>query len=1043
MALLLKSFFPSTSSYSKKGIDIFIGGKRNGLLIGGKFSTNKRAKVSQNVSQINLKETILSSQGKRIVPFNVGDKISGFVVKEVEEISEFQLTAIKLAHEATGGEYLHIDKDDTNNAFSVIFRTTPTDSTGLPHILEHTTLCGSRKFPCRDPFFKMLNRSLATFMNAMTAPDYTMYPFSTQNPKDFENLLSVYLDAVFEPMLNESDFHQEGWRLEHSNSEDPSSPIIIKGVVYNEMKGVFADNQNLFEYALLRNMLPSNTYGVCSGGDPQEIPSLSHQDLKNFHKNYYSPFNAKYYSYGNFPLEAHLEILSKQYLQKLDYQSQNKVSTCVPPEKRWHEPVRKHITCRTDPLAADKNKQSSIAISVLCCEITDVVECLLLKVLSDLLVSGPNSSFYKTLIEPNIGAGFSPVTGYESQTRDTFFTVGLQGVSANDFEKIIEIYNKTIDNVIEEGFDKKNLEGILHSIELNLKHQTSNFGLGLLFSVAPIWNHEGDVINYLKVESHIGEIKQKIAEDPQFLQKTVEKYFKNNKHKLILTMSPDPNYDVNEKQKEEKLIKEKVEGLNKEEKKKIFEDGLKLLKLQEKDDKSCLPSLKISDLKKDLETVPMIEKAIENVSFHVIPQPTNGITYFRGLMTLGDLPEEMRKFLPLFASIATKLGTKKRNYKEFDQIATLKTGGLNLGTHFKDDTKRIEHVEESITISSYCLNKNINSMFDLWLEIFQDMELMDLKRFETLVNAQAAALVNGVTDMGHHYSMLAASSLISGSSSLKERSSGLTYVNFIMSIAQSDLSQILPKMVEIRDQIMTRSRMRCAANVSEGTEDLVVKEASKFIKNIGGTAKESHAIENVALTSPSTRGVFHVLPIPVSYTGKTVVTVPYEHEDCSALGVMARLMTMKYLHTEIREKGGAYGGGVSLSASGLLNFYSYRDPNPANSHAIYDGAMSWLKKGEFSQEDVDEAKLGLFQSIDAPIPPGSKGMRWFLHGITEESLRRHRIRIMEVTKDRIIEVGQKYLGEANTNPVGRATIGPENKKILANSEQNWTTIKKE
>lgn len=1041
MALLLKYLFNLSRSTSKTFTSVK--SKRYKIIDNGKYFISNTTKTLQVVQEPLVKQSVKSKVLSKTSYFKVGDKLNGFEIKEIEEIPEFQLTAIKLIHEATGGEYLHIDKDDSNNAFSVIFRTTPTDSTGLPHILEHTTLCGSAKFPCRDPFFKMLNRSLATFMNAMTAPDYTMYPFSTQNPKDFENLMSVYLDAVFRPMLNESDFHQEGWRLEHTNPEDSNSPIIIKGVVFNEMKGVFADNQNIFEYALLRNILPSNTYGVCSGGDPLVIPTLTHQDLKAFHRNYYSPLNAKYYSYGNIPLEKHLKFLSDQYLQKSGLKAKDKVLSFVPPEQRWNQPVRKHISCRHDPMAADKNKQSSITISVLCCSITDIEECLLLKVLSELLVSGPNSSFYKTLIEPNIGAGFSPSTGYESQTRDTFFTVGLQGVSDSDFDKILEIYEDTIDSVLQTGFDQTNLEAILHSIELNLKHQTANFGLGLLFSVMPTWNHEGDIINYLKIESHIKKLREKINDNPKYLQDTVRKYFKDNPHKLILTMSPDYNYEAEEKKKEEELLNEKLKNLTENDKKKIFEDGLKLLQLQKKDDKSCLPSLKISDLKKDVEKIKIIEHRVDNVSVFMIPQPTNGVTYFRGLLTLRGLSEELKAFLPLFAIASTKMGTNIRDYKEFDQLSTLKTGGLSISTHFRDNTKELNKVEESLSFTSYCLNRNLNSMFDLWLEIFEEMKLTDVKRFETLLNAHAAALVNGVTDMGHHYAMVAASSLISGSSRIKERSSGLTYVNFVKSVVQSDLHEVLQKLVYIKEKVMTRTKMRCAINLLEETQEEVFEFASKFIKNTKGEVDKSDGMKDVTLTKSSSKGVFHVLPIPISYSGKSIVTVPYEHEDCCTIGVMARLMTMKYLHPEIREKGGAYGGGASLSGSGLLNFYSYRDPNPLNSLEVYDNAVSWLKRGDFTQEDVDEAKLGLFQSIDAPVPPGNKGMRWFLHGVTEEILQRHRLRVMKVTKDKVIEIGEKYLGESNVNPVGRAVVGPENKNIIENTDQNWNVVQQE
>ncbi|KAJ9584248.1 hypothetical protein L9F63_021410 [Diploptera punctata] len=237
-----------------------------------------------------------------------GQEVEGFVVQQISEVPEFRLFVYRLFHSDTGAQYIHIHRDDSNNAFSIGFRTTPNDSTGLPHILEHTTLCGSQSYPCRDPFFKMLNRSLATFMNAMTGPDYTMYPFATQNSQDYNNLMSVYLDAVLRPQLRESDFRQEGWRLEHEDLNDPKSPIIIKGVVFNEMKGVFSENQSLFEQQLLNNILPSHTYGFVSGGDPLVIPNLTYQDLKAFHTKYYSPGNSRIYSYGNFPLIEHLKI---------------------------------------------------------------------------------------------------------------------------------------------------------------------------------------------------------------------------------------------------------------------------------------------------------------------------------------------------------------------------------------------------------------------------------------------------------------------------------------------------------------------------------------------------------------------------------------------------------------------------------------------------------------------------------------------------------------------------------------------------------------
>lgn len=992
---------------------------------------------SQKVNLHQLNKTVPSEE--KLLQYSVGDKICGFTIENIEQIPEFQLTAVKLIHDVTGGEYLHIDRDDSNNVFSVLFRTTPTDSTGLPHILEHTTLCGSKKFPVRDPFFKMLNRSLATFMNAMTAPDWTLYPFSTQNSKDYQNLMSVYLDAVFRPNLKEIDFRQEGWRLEHEDPKNPESPIILKGVVYNEMKGVFADNQNIFDQAVLNSLLPSHTYSVCSGGDPADIPNLTHQDLVNFHKKHYSPFNAKYYSYGDIPFTKHLDYINQEYLNHLE-RNQGKAVGEVPLEKRWAKPVRKHITCRFDPLEADEKRSSFISVSYLCCPITDVDETFLLKVLSELLVSGPNASFYKTLIEPNIGSDYVRSTGYESQTKDTFFSVGLQGVSEKDFDKIIKIIDGTIDEVIENGFEEKNLEAVLHSIELGVKHQSSNFGLGLMFNLSSLWNHEGEVFKYLRIDDQVKNLRKNIAKDPKYLQNKVKQYFKENNHKLVVTMSPDPDHEKKWKQKEEEILREKLKNLDEENKKKIYEDGLRLLEEQKNVDASCLPTLRITDLKKDIERVKHFEEKVSNIPVRMIPQPTNGITYFRGLINTNNLREDLKPFLPLFALVSTKMGTKKHDFKKFDQIVALKTGGLNLGTHLIEDSKQLNRIEDALSISSYCLNRNVNDMFDLWAELFREVDFTDENRFETLVRAHAAELANSVVASGHRYAMLASSSLVSSDAVLKERNGGLTYVDLIKSISQ-DPVKVLPKIIEICNFAMSRPNLRCSLNLLEDSEKDVLNGCSRFIGNIPNAEESRLSFRNISAPKIEAKGIYHDLPLPVSYSAKTIVTVPYEHDDFPALRIMTNLVTMKYLHPEIREKGGAYGGGLNISSTGNLNFYSYRDPNPFNSLQTYDNTIEWLKKGNFTDEEVDQAKLGVFQQVDAPICPGDKGMRNFLYGISDETYQQHRLKLMKVTKDEIIALGEKYLNESvNKNKVGRAVIGPENKSITSNSDQSWRVV---
>ncbi|XP_054220465.1 presequence protease, mitochondrial isoform X3 [Homo sapiens] len=539
---------------------------------------------------------------ERALQYKLGDKIHGFTVNQVTSVPELFLTAVKLTHDDTGARYLHLAREDTNNLFSVQFRTTPMDSTGVPHILEHTVLCGSQKYPCRDPFFKMLNRSLSTFMNAFTASDYTLYPFSTQNPKDFQNLLSVYLDATFFPCLRELDFWQEGWRLEHENPSDPQTPLVFKGVVFNEMKGAFTDNERIFSQHLQNRLLPDHTYSVVSGGDPLCIPELTWEQLKQFHATHYHPSNARFFTYGNFPLEQHLKQIHEEALSKFQ---KIEPSTVVPAQTPWDKPREFQITCGPDSFATDPSKQTTVSVSFLLPDITDTFEAFTLSLLSSLLTSGPNSPFYKALIESGLGTDFSPDVGYNGYTREAYFSVGLQGIVEKDIETVRSLIDRTIDEVVEKGFEDDRIEALLHKIEIQMKHQSTSFGLMLTSYIASCWNHDGDPVELLKLGNQLAKFRQCLQENPKFLQEKVKQYFKNNQHKLTLSMRPDDKYHEKQAQVEATKLKQKVEALSPGDRQQIYEKGLELRSQQSKpQDASCLPALKVSDIE---PTIPVTE----------------------------------------------------------------------------------------------------------------------------------------------------------------------------------------------------------------------------------------------------------------------------------------------------------------------------------------------------------------------------------------------------------------------------------------------------
>lgn len=993
----------------------------------------------------NVKSNALHSKKELIQDkFKKGEVVHGFIVDEVSKIDELFLTAVRLTHLSTGAQYLHLDRDDTNNVFSIGFRTTPMDSTGLPHILEHTTLCGSERYPCRDPFFKMLRRSLATFMNAMTGPDYTIYPFSTQNLKDYRNLQSVYLDSVFKPNLRELDFRQEGWRLEHADVDDKNSPIIFKGVVFNEMKGVFNDNQAILAERLLNSILPSHTYSVISGGDPLVIPNLQYVDLLNFHMKYYHPSNARFYSYGNFPLEDHLKFVNDRYLFLSDRIDASMSE--VPSEKRWNEAKKEHTVCRPDPLLADPSRHGSIAISHLCNDITDIQTTFEMYVLSQLLLKGPNSAFYKSLVESDISTGFGPVTGFDSQCKDTMFVVSLQGVKPEDFEKIESIFDKTVEKVIDEGFEKDHIEAILHGIELQIKHQTSNFGLNLLFNLTSLWNHDGDLIQLLRINDAVKKLASRMKEDPKYLQSLVKTYLRDNNHRLTLTMSPDENYEQNKALAEQELLKRKLEELSAEEKELIHVNGKILLaEQQKKENVGVLPTLRMEDLRADVERYDTSNLEISGVPLQLSIQPTNGISYYRGILNTQALPIELKHLIPLFNYIITNMGTHNYDYRSFDQMMQLKTGGLRFGNHIAEDKESELKYEEGILIESYCLDRNLNYMWELWTELFNNVKLTDHQRFETLVKMNAADLINGISHAGHMYAMSSAASLVSPTARAKENLSGLQYVGRMKRIARiRDLSSLIRNMQEIAEHVLNKRHLRSAINLSGEHKDNALDGIRVFYESLKGPAKNPYVITNDQSDETRESGNHYVLPYTVNYCSKAVLTVPYTNPDYAPLRVLSKLITSIYLHPEIREKGGAYGGGARLTSEGIFSFYSYRDPNSTRTFDLFDKTYDFLTGYSLPQSDIDEAKLGVFQQIDGPVPPSNRGMTKFTHGITDDDLQRQREQLKAATKEQLLHVAEKYLKPGrNGIKIGRSLIGPANTDISDRRTENWIVLNQE
>uniref|UniRef100_A0A671NIE0 Pitrilysin metalloproteinase 1 n=1 Tax=Sinocyclocheilus anshuiensis TaxID=1608454 RepID=A0A671NIE0_9TELE len=913
-----------------------------------------------------------SSAGERALQYTVGQKIHGFTVKEVTAVPDLFLTSVKLSHDATGAQYLHAARDDSNNLFSVQFRTTPMDSTGVTHILEHTVLCGSQRFPCRDPFFKMLNRSLSTFMNTSR----TFYSVINSTSIGCEK------DMLFF-------FRQEGWRLEHKTPTDPSSRLMFKGVVFNEMKG---------EFSLL--------------------------------------------------LLLHVLFVNARYTHK--------TLRLFPSQTHWDKPRVDHVTCRPDALAPDPMKQNTLCMSYLLGDITDTFETFTLSLLSSLMISGPNSPFYKALIEPEIGSDFSSSVGFDGSTRQASFTIGLQGMAEADTETVKHIIAQSIDDIIATGFEEEQIEALLHKIEIQMKHQSTSFGLALASYIASCWNHDGDPVQLLKISENVSRFRQCLKENPRYLQDKVQHYFKDNTHRLTLTMSPDERFLEKQAEAEEQKLQQKIQNLSDADHKDIYEKGLQLLAVQSTtQDASCLPALKVSDIEPIIPYTPVQLGTAGGVPVQCCEQPTNGMVYFRAMCNLNSLPEDLKIYVPLFCSVITKLGCGELDYRQQAQRIELKTGGMSVSPQIIPDTDDLDLYEQGIILSSSCLDRNLPDMFQLWSDIFNRLtdaessvyifspHFDDEQHLRVLVMMSSQELSNGISYSGHMYAMTRAARTLVPTADLQETFGGMDQVKFMKSIAEmTDLTSVLRKLPWIKRHLLNPENMRCAVNATPQKMSDAAGEVERFMGNIAANRKErkpvrptvvERALDPQAASSephfkPCQMKTYFQLPFNVNFVSECVRTVPFSHADYASLCILARMMTAKFLHGEIREKGGAYGGGARMGGGGLFSFYSYRDPNSTQTLSAFRGGVEWARAGKFTQQDINEAKLSVFSAVDAPVAPSDKGLGCFLNGITDELKQRYRERLFAVTDKNLIDVAGRYLG-VGQQTCGVAILGPENESI--------------
>jgi presequence protease len=944
----------------------------------------------------------------------IGKSYSGFKLINKEEIKSINNTLFLLKHEKTNAPYIHLKNSDKNNTFAIGFPTTPVDSTGVAHILEHTALCSSKKYPIRDPFFSMIKRSLQTFMNAFTSSDWTMYPFASINKKDYYNLLDVYLQAVFFPKLEEINFAQEGHRLEFSTPNDPSTKLEIKGVVYNEMKGALSSPQRIMDVKKTEQLFPTVTYHHCSGGDPKNIPDLTYEQFVNFHKTHYHPSNSFIYSYGDFDLKEHLDFINESYLSHFE--------KADPPssfgeEVRSNSPISKSFDFPASSEDVASGNKSYYTLSWPLEKVTDPVHVLTFTLIEIILLDHAASPMRKALLDSGLGKAVSSSSGFEKSIRDTFFSLGLDEIKKEDSNKIEKVILDTLEEVVSNSINQQDIDSAIHQIELSNLEVTGGgwpHGLNLLFRFYDSWMHGGDAVSSLSFTKTVDALKEKLKKE-NYLEDHIKTHLINNPNRSTVILNPNSDMQKNEEEELERKLQKVKDSLSNEEKENIVQAAKELAEHQSKEeDLSILPSIHKSDLTEQTTIFspgPKIEDK-ETYQQYLYESATNGLAYLDLYFPIHHLTSEEKKLLPLLGDIITQVATKNSSVEEVQRKISLYTGGIGAGPSCLNSIENDSLDLEFFQVSSKGLVGNFEKMCEIIHEVVSMFVFEDKKHIKTLVSSMANRNKSRILSSGHQLAIALSSRHFNKYSLQSSQYGGLLSANRIITLSQSEsLEKEINMMTSIAQKIFTSTNLKVLAIAEAEHSKTIDSSIERLMSQF--TLKKYDPVSDLSFEEKTVREIF-TTTTPVSYVASSIKVPGPTHPDTAKLNLAAQIISAEYLHTEIREKGGAYGGFVRLRPiSNSLSFGSYRDPNIANTLKVYNNSLNWLQKAKIDQETLDSSIISAFGSLDNPGSPAGEAKEDFsyrLRGLSPELRQKYRDSTRESKVSDIIEVGEKYLG---------------------------------
>ena len=965
--------------------------------------------------------------------------LAEYEILDEHRVEDVQSDGFILRHKKSGARIAILSNNDDNKVFYIGFRTPPEDETGVPHIIEHTTLCGSKKFPVKDPFIELAKGSLNTFLNAMTYPDKTVYPVASCNDQDFKNLMDVYLDAVFNPNITkyEEIFKQEGWHYELTGKDDE---LKINGVVYNEMKGAYSSPDEVLSSQIYRSLFPDNTYSKDSGGNPEYIPKLTYEAYLDFYHKYYHPSNSYIYLYGDMDVVERLEWLDKEYLSLYDYK---KVNSEINKQPAFDEikNVEAQYSITMDDSQENKTYLSYNRV------VGDTLDEMLYQafdVLDYALVSSPGAPVKQALIDAGIG---DDVYGsYDAGILQPVFSFVAKNANASQADEFESIIESTLKEVVKTGINKEALLAGINSSEFKFREADfGQFPKGLLFGLNCLdsWLFD-DMKPFIHLECLGTFAKLRKAVDTDYFEKLIQEYLLDNTHGSSVTVKPKRGLG---NEREEALAKELSDykaSLSDEEIKKLIEDTEHLKKYQEEpssdEDLRKLPMLTRADMKKNAMPFSNIEDELLDVKVVCHDIESNGIDYISFLFDAGDFAQSELGYLGFFTNALGLVSTEKYSYTDLANATNIYTGGISTGTASHPDIKDRNNFVFKFEVKLKVLEKNLDKALELMEQMLLSSDFTDTKRLGELVAQIKARLQANLSSSGHLVAAMRSMSSFSRYALYQDELKGIAFYRSICRI-EKELSEspksVSDKLAAIAKKLFARNRMLISFT---GNNEAYGNAKPSLEKVMTGFNKMS-AVGNQAEVHFNTAKEAFIDASQIQYVAKTGDFICEGYEYTGALRLLRIILSYDYLWINVRVKGGAYGCMNTFLRSGESYFVSYRDPNLSDTLDVYDRIPEYIKSFSPDERDMTKYIIGTFSALDTPMNPEAKGSRSlsaYLEGITYEQIQKERNEILNAQPEdirRLADLVEAVLKKDSICVIGNENMIKESAGLFENVEK--------